>query len=71
MARERTQTTITPHTQKPLVTRTYPTDEELDDIIQIAANAQKNWAKVPLAERIAIGHKFIVSMKLQCIVGYA
>ena len=61
MATSRTQTTIVPHTQQPLVTRTYPTNPELDGIIQTAANAQKSWVKVPLSKRIEIGHKFIVS----------
>ena len=61
MATSRTQTTIVPHTQQPLVTRTYPTNPELDGIIQTAAVAQKSWAKVPLSKRIEIGYKFIVS----------
>ena len=55
------QTTIVPHSQKPLVTREYPTEAELDQVIQRSAAAQKVWSKVPLKERIAIGHKFIVS----------
>ncbi|KAA1468265.1 succinate semialdehyde dehydrogenase [Dentipellis sp. KUC8613] len=52
------QTTIIPHSQKPLVTRTYPTESQLDDVIQSAAKAQKAWARVPLKDRIAIGTKF-------------
>ena len=54
------QTTITPHNQQPLVTRTYPSEAELDAAIRSAADAQKSWAKVPLEERIAIGRRFIV-----------
>ncbi|KAG6889642.1 hypothetical protein C0995_015757 [Termitomyces sp. Mi166 len=54
------QTTITPHNQQPYVQRTYPTREELDVIINNAVEAQKKWVQVPLAERIAIGRKFIV-----------
>lgn len=54
------QTTITPHSQQPYVRRTYPTQDELDGIINRAVEAQKNWAQVPLAERIAVGRKFIV-----------
>ena len=46
----RIQTTIAPHTQKPVVTRTYPTEAELDVIIQSAADAQRIWAKVPISE---------------------
>lgn len=65
MSDPRIQTTIIPHTQKPLVTRTYPTNSELDAIIQSADEAQKKWAAVPLSERIAIGYKFIVSIVSQ------
>ncbi len=54
------QTTIIPHSQQPLVTRTYPSEQELDGFITIASKAQKTWSKVPLKERIAIGYKFIV-----------
>ncbi|TFK43101.1 NAD-aldehyde dehydrogenase [Crucibulum laeve] len=52
------QTTITPHNQQPLISRTYPTKEELDLTIKNAAAAQKAWAKVPVQERVAIGKKF-------------
>ncbi|EJD00314.1 succinate semialdehyde dehydrogenase [Fomitiporia mediterranea MF3/22] len=57
------QTTIAPHSQKPVVTRTYPTEAEFDAIIQSAADAQRTWAKVPIGERIAIGYKFIEVFK--------
>uniref|UniRef100_A0A8H8CH36 Aldehyde dehydrogenase domain-containing protein n=1 Tax=Psilocybe cubensis TaxID=181762 RepID=A0A8H8CH36_PSICU len=53
------QTTITPHSQKPYVSRTYPSAEELDKIIHHATVAQKDWKKVPVEERIAIGRKFM------------
>ncbi|KAI0050672.1 succinate semialdehyde dehydrogenase [Auriscalpium vulgare] len=52
------QTTITPHTQKPLVTRLYPSESEVDNVLKRASEAQKAWSRVPLKERIAIGHKF-------------
>ena len=55
------QTTIVPHSQKPLVSREYPTEAELEQTILRAAAAQKQWTKVPLKQRIAIGYKFIVS----------
>lgn len=55
-----TQTTISPHNQKPLVTRAYPSQQELDAAIKASANAQKEWAKVPLKDRIQIGNRFIV-----------
>ncbi|KAK0211472.1 succinate semialdehyde dehydrogenase [Armillaria fumosa] len=57
------QTTIIPHSQQPLVTRTYPSEQELDGFITIASKAQKTWNKVPLKERIAIGYKFIDEFK--------
>lgn len=54
------QTTISPHTQKPLVSRSYPSHSDLDLAIQNAYNAQKVWRKVPLERRVDIGRKFIV-----------
>lgn len=56
------QTTITPHNQQLLVTRTYPSAAELDTQISTAADAQKKWARVPLEERIAVGWRFIVRL---------
>ncbi|KAJ7125874.1 succinate semialdehyde dehydrogenase [Mycena filopes] len=53
------QTTISPVDLQPVVHRTYPTADALDATISRAAAAQKDWAAIPLAERIAIGHKFI------------
>jgi acyl-CoA reductase-like NAD-dependent aldehyde dehydrogenase len=57
---ETTQTTISPHNQKPLVTRDYPSQSELDATINQAAEAQKQWAALSLQERIRIGYRFIV-----------
>ncbi|KAF9521560.1 NAD-aldehyde dehydrogenase [Crepidotus variabilis] len=57
------QTTIIPHSQEPYVTRVYPTERELDQHIQDAAVAQKAWSGVPLADRIAIGRRFIEEFK--------
>ncbi|KAF9004628.1 succinate semialdehyde dehydrogenase [Cyathus striatus] len=57
------QTTIIPHSQKPLITRAYPSPEDLEGIINKAAASQKSWSKVPLAERIAIGFRFIDEFK--------
>jgi hypothetical protein len=54
------QTTITPHNQQPLVTRTYPSELELNEIIVRASTAQITWARVPLKDRLAIGAKFLV-----------
>jgi delta 1-pyrroline-5-carboxylate dehydrogenase len=59
------QTTITPHSQKPLVTRVYPSESELNVLIQNSATVQKEWSRVPLQERIAIGRKFMASL-LSC-----
>ncbi|KAK7046778.1 aldehyde dehydrogenase [Favolaschia claudopus] len=56
---ETTQTTISPVNLQPVVERTYPTFQVLEATIARAAAAQKEWAALPLAERIAIGQKFI------------
>jgi acyl-CoA reductase-like NAD-dependent aldehyde dehydrogenase len=61
------QTTLSPHTQQPLVTRTYPSPAELDAAIAAAADAQKAWARVPLEERIAVGRRFIVRPSLPTV----
>ena len=61
------QTTITPHSQKPLVSRNYPSVQEVDEAILKSKKAQKEWAKVPLKERIEIGRRFIVS-QYSCVI---
>ncbi|EDR09482.1 NAD-aldehyde dehydrogenase [Laccaria bicolor S238N-H82] len=53
------QTTISPHNQKPYVSRIYPTKDELDVIVKNAATAQKLWSGVPVNERVLIGRKFM------------
>ncbi|KAH9939716.1 succinate semialdehyde dehydrogenase [Epithele typhae] len=53
------QTTLTPHNQQPLVTKTYPSEGELDQLIVKSAAAQEKWARVPLQQRIAIGRAFM------------
>ncbi|KJA14854.1 hypothetical protein HYPSUDRAFT_208364 [Hypholoma sublateritium FD-334 SS-4] len=57
------QTTLSPHSQQPCVTRTYPTESELDAKIARAVEAQKTWKQVPLEDRIAIGRKFMDEFK--------
>ena len=57
------QTTITPHNQSPFVTRTYPSENELDNTIANAVIAQKAWSAVSVADRVAIGRKFMVGIK--------
>ncbi|KAF5351256.1 hypothetical protein D9756_008468 [Leucocoprinus leucothites] len=57
------QTTISPHNQQPLVSRTYPGETDLDVIIREAHAAQKSWSKVPVKERIAIGRRFMEEFK--------
>ena len=54
------QTTLIPHNQQPLVTKTYPNEVDLDKLIQNAAAAQEKWARVPLKQRIEIGRRFMV-----------
>ena len=61
MADPKDQTTIIPHSQQPLVTRAYPSTDELEKVILSSSDAQKKWAKVPLMDRIAIANKFVVS----------
>ena len=61
MSDPKDQTTITPHSQQPLVTRTYPSPQELEEVILSSVDAQKQWVKVPLSDRIAIANKFVVS----------
>lgn len=56
------QTTLSPHNQQPLVSRAYPSREQINVIIRNASVAQKTWAKVSLSDRIAIGRKFIVGI---------
>ncbi|KAF9459131.1 NAD-aldehyde dehydrogenase [Collybia nuda] len=53
------QTTIIPHSQQPLISRTYPTQTELDATIKDAREAQKAWSQVSLDERIVVGRKFM------------
>ncbi|KIJ37556.1 hypothetical protein M422DRAFT_177737, partial [Sphaerobolus stellatus SS14] len=59
------QTTIIPHSQKPLITRTYPSSDELKGRVGKAKDAQQSWKKVPLSERIAIGRKFMEEFQAQ------
>jgi len=53
------QTTITPHNQQSFVTRTYPSQLELDTNIRRSSLAQNAWARVPLKDRLAICTKFV------------
>lgn len=56
------QTTITPHDQSAYVTRKLETN--LEGVVRKAYNAQQSWRKVPIDQRIAIGHRFVVSCDL-------
>ncbi|TFK66352.1 succinate semialdehyde dehydrogenase [Pluteus cervinus] len=58
-----TQTTITPHTQQPFVTRVYPSESDLDAIVRKASDAQRRWSKVPLKDRITVGRNFMEEFK--------
>ncbi|PFH50488.1 hypothetical protein AMATHDRAFT_193084 [Amanita thiersii Skay4041] len=58
-----TQTTISPHNQQPLTTRTYPSESELNAIITGASAAQKAWSAVPLNERITICRNFKIEIE--------
>ena len=63
MSSANSQTTICPHNLQPLVTRYYPTEQELIQVIRRAVEAQKQWTSVSLPERIAIGRKAVVRIK--------
>ncbi len=54
------QTTISPVTGKPVLTRPLLNEEQLDAVIGNAAKAQKSWRKVSIDERIAIAEKWMV-----------
>lgn len=55
------QTTISPYSQEPILTRPLLSETELDSAITNAAKAQKAWRKVTVDERIAIAEKWLVS----------
>lgn len=57
------QTTISPHNQQPYITREYPSQSQLVDIIELSRTAQAEWGAVPLGERIALGHRFVEEFK--------
>ncbi|CCL98460.1 uncharacterized protein FIBRA_00458 [Fibroporia radiculosa] len=59
MSSPTSQTTISPHNQQPLITRTYPSEHELQAVIKRSASAQVRWSSVPLRDRIAIARKFM------------
>ena len=54
------QTTISPYSQKPILTRPLQSKEQLDNAISQAVKAGKSWKKVPLDDRIAIAEKWLV-----------
>lgn len=62
------QTTITPHNQNPFVTRTYPSENELDNLIAKAVIAQKAWSAVSVEDRVAIGRAFMVIDKITIFI---
>ena len=57
------QTTISPYTQEPILTRPLLSETELDNAITKAAKAQKAWRKVSVDERIAIAEKWLVGTR--------
>ncbi|KAL7424871.1 hypothetical protein Q5752_000557 [Cryptotrichosporon argae] len=57
------QTTISPYTQQPLLTRPLLSDQELETVIAEVVKAQKAWKKVTLDERIAIAEKWLVEFE--------
>jgi hypothetical protein len=52
------------HTDRPtdqsiVVERDLPSDKELESVLDNAVSAQREWKKVPLDDRIAIGERFV------------
>ncbi|EJT98121.1 NAD-aldehyde dehydrogenase [Dacryopinax primogenitus] len=60
-----TQTTIAPHSLKPVVTRQYPGAADIDAAIEASFRVQKVWRKVPLEDRIGIGRRFMTEFEAQ------
>jgi len=58
------QTTISPYTQQPILTRPLLSDTELDNVVANAVKASKAWKKTTVDERIAIAEKWLVSVTL-------
>ncbi|KAH7376683.1 aldehyde dehydrogenase [Plectosphaerella cucumerina] len=52
-------TTISPTTNEPIITRNGVSQEELEQLPQVATEAFKSWRKTPLADRQAIVKKFL------------
>jgi acyl-CoA reductase-like NAD-dependent aldehyde dehydrogenase len=59
----KSQTTIIPHSQQELVTRIYPSTDQVDAAIKAAAAAQKQWKELTLQNRMAICSKFLEEIK--------
>ena len=60
MSKAAIQTTISPYTQQPILTRPLLSEIELDSTIAEAVKAQKSWRKVSLDDRIAIAQNWLV-----------
>ncbi|KAI0307926.1 succinate semialdehyde dehydrogenase [Multifurca ochricompacta] len=60
------QITISPHNQKPLVTRIYPSQSQLDDVVKRSSVAQSAWARIPLKDRLTIGTRFVEEFQKMC-----
>jgi acyl-CoA reductase-like NAD-dependent aldehyde dehydrogenase len=58
------QTTISPYTQQPILTRPLLSDTELDNVVANAVKASKAWKKTTVDERIAIAEKWLVGVTL-------
>ena len=67
MSQAAIQTTISPYTQKTLLTRPLLSDQELDNVTAESVKAQKAWKKVPLDERLKIAEKWMVSCSVRAL----
>ncbi|ORY32897.1 succinate semialdehyde dehydrogenase [Naematelia encephala] len=54
-----TQTTLSPIDGSAIITRKIPTASELDQVLEVSAQAFKSYRVLPLSERIAITSKFL------------
>jgi hypothetical protein len=50
---------FSPTDQSIVVERALPSDQELETVLQNAVNAQRQWKKASLEDRIAVGERFI------------
>jgi acyl-CoA reductase-like NAD-dependent aldehyde dehydrogenase len=60
------QETISPHDQRPVpgTRKIYLTENEIDQLIHKANEAQAKWRRISVVDRINIGRRFVVFINL-------